>query len=90
MLTAAIPDERAPLAVRAMRHGKDFMSDKPGMTTLEQLAEVRKVQAETKRIFSIMFSERFENQATDQSRRPGEGRRDRTRAADGRASARTG
>ncbi len=64
VLTAAIPDERAPLAVRAMRHGKDFMSDKPGMTTLEQLAEVRKVQAETKRIFSIMFSERFENQAT--------------------------
>jgi predicted dehydrogenase len=64
VLTSAIPDERAPLAVRAMRHGKDFMSDKPGMTTLEQLAEVRKVQAETKRIFSIMFSERFENQAT--------------------------
>ena len=36
-----------------MRHGKDFMSDKPGITTLEQLAEVRKVQAETKRIYSI-------------------------------------
>jgi predicted dehydrogenase len=64
VLTSAILDERGPLAVRAMRHGKDFMSDKPGMTTLAQLAEVRKVQAETKRIFSIMFSERFENQAT--------------------------
>jgi len=64
VLTSGIPDERGPLAVRAMRHGKDFMSDKPGMTTLGQLSEVRKVQAETKRIFSIMFSERFENQAT--------------------------
>jgi predicted dehydrogenase len=64
VLTSAIPDERGPLAIRVMRHGKDFMSDKPGMTTLAQLAEVRKVQAETKRIYSIMFSERFENQAT--------------------------
>lgn len=64
VLTSGIADERAPLAVRAMRHGKDFMTDKPGATTLEQLAELRKAQAETKRIFSIMFSERFENQAT--------------------------
>jgi predicted dehydrogenase len=67
VLTSGIPDERAPLGIRAMRHGKDFMSDKPGMTTLEQLAEVRKVQAETKRIYSIMFSERFENQATEKA-----------------------
>ena len=47
-----------------MRHGKDFMVDKPGMTTLEQLAEARKVQAETKRIYSILYSERHENKAT--------------------------
>jgi predicted dehydrogenase len=40
------------------------MSDKPGMTTLEQLAEVRRVQAETKRIYSIMYSERLENRAS--------------------------
>ena len=40
------------------------MADKPGITTLEQLAEVRKVQAETGRIYSIMYSERFENRAT--------------------------
>ena len=25
-----------------MRHGKDFMVDKPGIVTLEQLAEVKK------------------------------------------------
>jgi predicted dehydrogenase len=40
------------------------MSDKPGMTTLEQLEEARRVQAETKRIYSITYSERFENRAT--------------------------
>ena len=32
--SAGIPDERAPLGIQAMRHGKDYMSDKPGMTTL--------------------------------------------------------
>lgn len=47
-----------------MKHGKDYMSDKPGIITLEQLAEVRRVQQETKRIYSIMYSERFENKAT--------------------------
>lgn len=60
IVTAGIPAERAELAVAAMRHGKDVMVDKPGVTTKAQLAEVRKVQKETGRIFSICFSERFE------------------------------
>jgi predicted dehydrogenase len=64
VLSAAIPENRAPIGIRVMKHGKDYMSDKPGIITLEQLAEVRKVQAETKRIYSIMYSERFENRAT--------------------------
>jgi predicted dehydrogenase len=64
ILSSGIASERAPLGVRAMKYGKDFLSDKPGITTLEQLAEVRKVQKETKRIFSIMYSEHFENKAT--------------------------
>ncbi len=64
VLSSIIPDERAPLGVRVMQHGKDYMSDKPGITTLDQLAEVRRVQAQTKRVFSIMYSERFENRAT--------------------------
>ncbi|MFD1817996.1 Predicted dehydrogenase [Pseudarcicella hirudinis] len=64
VLSSAISDERAPLGIRVMKHGKDFMVDKPGITTLEQLTEVRKVQKETGRIYSIMFSERFENRAT--------------------------
>ena len=60
VVSAAIPCERAPLGIRVMKHGKDFMSDKPGFTALEQLAEARRVQAETRRIYSICFSERFE------------------------------
>jgi len=64
VLSSAIANERAPLGVRVMQHGKDFMSDKPGITTLEQLADVRRVQKATGRIFSIMYSERLENRAT--------------------------
>ena len=40
------------------------MADKPGITTLEQLAEVRGCRPKTGRIYSIMYSERFENRAT--------------------------
>lgn len=64
IVSAAIPEDRAPLGIQVMRHGKDYMSDKPGITTLEQLAQVRRVQKETRRIYSIMYSERFENAAT--------------------------
>ena len=64
VLSSGIPVDRAPLGIRVMKHDKDYMSDKPGVTTLAQLAEARKVQAETKRIYSIMYSERFENRAT--------------------------
>ena len=62
--SAAIPCERAPLGIAVMQHGKDFMSDKPGFTTLAQLAEARQVQAQTGRIYSIYFSERLGNRAT--------------------------
>jgi predicted dehydrogenase len=62
--SASIPADRAPLGARVMQHGKDYLVDKPGMTTLEQLAEVRRVQRETGRIYSVFFSERFESRAT--------------------------
>lgn len=64
VLSSAIPDERAPIGIRVMQSGKDYMADKPGITSLEQLAQVRKVQKETGRIYSIMYSERLENRAT--------------------------
>jgi predicted dehydrogenase len=63
VLSSQIANERAPLGIRVMRHGKDYLSDKPGVTTLEQLAEVRKTIAETKRIYAIMYSERLEVKA---------------------------
>jgi len=64
VLTAAILDERAGVAIEAMRHGKDVMSDKPGMTSFAQLAEVRRVQTETGRIYSVCYSEHFETRST--------------------------
>ncbi len=64
ILTSDVASERAPLGVKAMQHGKDFLTDKPGITSLEQLAQARKVQKETGRIFSILYSEHFENKAT--------------------------
>lgn len=64
VVSASIPSERAPLGIRVMQHGKDFMADKPGIITLEQLAEVRRVQQQTKRIYSILYGERMENKAS--------------------------
>jgi predicted dehydrogenase len=63
VLSSAIPNQRAPLGIRVMRHGKDYLSDKPAVTTLDQLNEVRKTIEETKRIFAIMYSERLEVKA---------------------------
>ncbi|ODT45733.1 MAG: oxidoreductase [Methylobacterium sp. SCN 67-24] len=59
VVCAGIPSERGPLAIRAMRAGKDVMVDKPGVTSFEQLAAVEHAVAETGRIFSVCFSERF-------------------------------
>jgi predicted dehydrogenase len=64
VLSSIIPDERAPLGIRVMQHGKDYMVDKPGITSLAQLADVKRAQADTKRINFIVYSERLENGAT--------------------------
>ena len=63
VLSSQIASERAPLGIEVMKHGKDYLSDKPGITTLEQLAEVRNTIAETRRIYAIMYSERLEVRA---------------------------
>jgi predicted dehydrogenase len=60
---APIPDLRAPLGIRAMRAGKDFLGDKPAITTLAQLAHVRRAIRETGKKFAIMYSERLEVRA---------------------------
>lgn len=60
VLIAAVPEDRADLAIEAMEAGKDVMVDKPGCTTPEQLTRVRDCVARTGRIWTVNFSERFE------------------------------
>ncbi len=55
VLSSTIPNERAELGVRVMKRGKDYLSDKPGATTLEQVEQIRKTIAETKRIYGILL-----------------------------------
>lgn len=59
-LISAIPADRAALTIRAMQNGMDVMSDKPGCTTFEQLDQIKRAVADTGRIWSVNFSERFE------------------------------
>jgi len=63
VLSSTIPDLRAPLGVRVMKSGKDYLSDKPGATSLAQIDEIRKTIAQTKRIYGILYSERLEVKA---------------------------
>lgn len=57
--SAAVPRERAGIAIRALRHGKDVMVDKPGVTTFDQLEAVQQTVRETGGIYSVCFSERL-------------------------------
>lgn len=68
IVTAAIPNERAALAIDAMRRGKDVLADKPGITTFADLAAVQAAVAETKRIFAVVFGERFQSPASAMAR----------------------
>ena len=49
-MTAAIPADRADIAVEAMHAGKDVMTDKPGCTSLDDLDRIKKAVCETARI----------------------------------------
>jgi predicted dehydrogenase len=66
IVSAAIPDQRALIGIAAMQHGKDFLADKPGITSLEQLTRVKKVQRQTGRIYAILYG-RLENRATQKA-----------------------
>jgi predicted dehydrogenase len=59
IVSAAIPDERAALGIRAMQHNKDYLCAKPGFTTLEQLAEAERIQQQTNRRYTVYFGERL-------------------------------
>ena len=60
VLSSHIANERAGIGVRAMRAGKDFLADKPGITTLDDLALVRRTIATTGRLYGVLYSERLE------------------------------
>jgi predicted dehydrogenase len=59
VVTAAIPSERAAIALDAMRAGKDVVADKPGVTTKQQLDDVRQVQEDSSRRWLVVFAERL-------------------------------
>jgi predicted dehydrogenase len=60
IITAAVPDRRASVAVAAMRNGKDVVADKPGCVSFEELEQVKNAVADTGRFWSVTFSGRFE------------------------------
>jgi predicted dehydrogenase len=53
IVLSTVPRDRAALAIEAMRRGKDVVSDKPGVTTFEQLDSIRRVVRDTGRLWSI-------------------------------------
>lgn len=69
VLIACRPDKRADLAIAAMCAGKDVMTDKPGCISMDEVVRLRATVAETGRIWSVNFSERFEVPATTQATR---------------------
>ncbi|MBI5384072.1 MAG: Gfo/Idh/MocA family oxidoreductase [Verrucomicrobia bacterium] len=61
--SASVPCERGPLGLRAMDHGKDYFTDKPPFTSLEQLEAARRKVAETGRKFAVYYAERLHVEA---------------------------
>ncbi|MGA9410097.1 MAG: Gfo/Idh/MocA family oxidoreductase [Roseobacter sp.] len=59
-LVAVIPKNRCDLSISAMHKGMDVMIDKPGCISRTELDSLKACVAETGRIWSINFSERFE------------------------------
>jgi predicted dehydrogenase len=61
--SAPVPCRRGPLGLRALDYGKDYFTDKPPFTTLEQLEAARAKVAETGRKFAVYYSERLHVEA---------------------------
>ena len=56
--SAKVPADRAALGVRVMENGKDYFIDKPPLTTLGQLDEVKNVVRRSGRKYAVYYSER--------------------------------
>jgi predicted dehydrogenase len=68
IVTAAIPNRRADIALAAIAAGKHVVSDKPGLTTMDQLDAIRAAVADRPgRPWTVLFTERFENRAINEA-----------------------
>jgi predicted dehydrogenase len=68
VITAAVPNRRAEIALAAIAAGKHVISDKPGLTTMEQLDAIRAaVAGRPGRPWTVLFTERFENRAINEA-----------------------
>ncbi len=56
---AAITSERCGLGIRAMKHGKDYFTDKAPLTSLDQLALAKETVASTGMKYAVYYSERL-------------------------------
>jgi len=61
--TAAVPVDRASIAVAAMQGGADVVADKPGATTYEQIEALRDACSATGKRYTVVFSERLSSPA---------------------------
>ncbi len=61
--SAPVPCERCPLGLRVLDHGKDYFTDKPPMTTLDQLTAARAKVATTGRHYAVYYAERLHSEA---------------------------
>ncbi len=61
--SACVPSERGPLGIRVMEHGKDYFTDKPPFTSVQQLEAARHATVRTRRIFAVYYAERLHVEA---------------------------
>jgi len=55
ILTSAIPSERAKISISTIKHGKDVMSDNPGVLSFGKLEEFMHTGLQTGRYLSLDF-----------------------------------
>ena len=64
VVTAAVPNRRADIALAAIAAGKHVVTDKPGLTTMAQLDAIRAaIAGRPGRPWTVLFTERYENRA---------------------------
>lgn len=57
--SATVPADHGAVGLRAFEHGKDYFTDKPALTTLDQVAAMRQAVNGSGRRFWAYFSERL-------------------------------